>query len=421
MKRVIMAFLTVAIVALAPQVWAAQQQTQAPLKIGVLAPMTGAFAAGGWLATEGVKLAFESVNNEINGRPIQLFIEDTGTNPTMAVQKARRLVEREKVQLIIGPLSGGEGMAIKDYAARVPNVTIIVAGAASEDITMRGTHPNVFRTSYTGAQVMFPFGEYAFKEMGIKKLAVFSPGYAFPFSQVGGFLSTFIPAGGEVVARIWTTLGTTDFSSHIAQIPKDVDGVLVTLGGSDAINFMRQLREYGLRDQVKILGGSIFVDPVVLSQSGADLVGVMAGSHYAQDLPYKEFKEFDTAFTERSGMPSSLWAADYFIATQVAIAGLQAVKGNLENQDAFRAALSKVKMDTPRGPFSFDSFRNVVLTAYITQVTKVGDQYRNVVLHSFPNSDQFGPFDPDWYQAQPASDQTNPTAENLKKAKRRQK
>ena len=419
MKRSIMVLLAVALIALAPQAQA--QQAPAPLKIGVLAPMTGAFASGGWLAAEAVRLALEGVNDEIGGRPVQLFIENTGTNPTMAVQKARRLVEREGVQLIIGPLSGGEGMAIKDFAPKIPNVTIIVAGAASEDITMRGTHPNVFRTSYTGAQVMFPFGEYAFKEMGVKRLAVFSPGYAFPFSQVGGFLSTFIPAGGEVVAKIWTTLGTVDFSSHIAQIPKDVDGVLVTLGGSDAINFLRQLREYGLRDQVKILGGSIFVDPVVLSQSGEDLVGVMAGSHFAQDLPYKEFKEFDAAFTERSGMPSSLWAADYFIATQVAIAGLQAVNGNLEDQGAFRAALSKVKMDTPRGPFSFDEFRNVVLTAYITQVTKVGDEYRNVVLHSFPNADQFGPFDPDWYQAQPPFDRDNPTAAALKNAKMRKK
>jgi branched-chain amino acid transport system substrate-binding protein len=338
----------------------------------------------------------------------------------MAVQKARRLVERERVQLILGPLSGGEGMAIKNFADNIPNVTIIVAGAASEDITMRGVKPNVFRTAYTGAQVMFPFGEYAFNEMGIKKIAVFSPGYAFPFSQVGGFLSTFIRAGGEVGTKIWTTLGDTDFSSHIAQIPKDVDAVLVTLGGGDAINFLRQLKEYGLGD-IKILGGSIFVDTVVLSQQGEDLVGVMAGSHFAQDLPFPEFKAFDEAFMERNGMPASLWAADYYIAAQVAIAALQAVDGNLEDQAAFRKALFDVKLDTPRGPFAFDSFGNVILNAYITQVTKVGDQYRNVVMHTFPNADQFGPFDPDWYQAQPSFDRNNPTVESLRNAVMRKK
>jgi len=420
MKRIIMVLLGVMVIALAPQMLFAQAKP--PLKIGVLVPQTGAYAGGGWLATEGVKLAFESVNNEIDGRPIQLFIEDSAANPTMAVQKAKRLVEREKVQLILGPLSGGEGMAIKDYAKQIPNVTVIVAGAAAEDITMRGLQPNVFRTSYSGSQVMFPFGEYAFKEMGIKKLAVFSPDYAFTFSQVGGFLSTYIRAGGEVVARIWPPLGTTDFSSFIAQTPKDIDALLVTQGGSDGINFMKQLREFGLRDKVKILGGSIFVDPVVLSQVGDDLVGVMAGSHFAQDLPYKEFKEFDEAYRERSGgTPPSLWAADYFIATKVAIAGLQAVKGKLEDQKAFREALSKVKMDTPRGPFAFDEFRNVVLTAYITEVTKVGKEFRNVVKHSFPNSDQFGPFDPDWYQTQPAFDRTNPSVETLKNAKMRKK
>ena len=108
-----------------------------PIRVGVLVPQTGAFAGLGADGVEGVKLAFEEINYEIAGRPVQLFFEDTAADPTLAVQKTQRLVEREKVQLILGPLSGGSGLAVKEFAPRVPDVTIIVAGSASEDITMR--------------------------------------------------------------------------------------------------------------------------------------------------------------------------------------------------------------------------------------------------------------------------------------------
>lgn len=396
----------------------ASAQAKGPvLKVGVLAPLTGVFAGGGWLIAEGVKLAFEQVNNEVAGRPVQLFIEDTGARPDMAIQKTQRLVERENVQLILGPLSGGEGMAMKEFGDKIPNVTVIVAGAAAEDITMRGIKDNVFRTSYSGAQVMFPFGKFAYEKMGMKRIATIASDYAFPHSQVGGFLSTYLLAGGEVPARIWVPFGApVDFSSYIAQIPRDIDGLLVVLGGTDAINFVKQFKEFGLLGKIQILGGSIFVDPVVLSQVGADLVGVRAGSHYAQELPYPEFKAFDQAFLERSRLPSSLWAADYFVATQAAIAALNAVNGKIEDQKAFREALRKVKLDTPRGPFEIDKFHNVVQNVYITEVKKIGDQFRNVVIETFPKQDQFGPFDPDWYQAQPPFGRTTPTLETLKKA-----
>jgi len=393
-------------------------QAQGPvMKIGVLAPLTGVFAGGGWLIVEGVKQAFENVNNEVAGRPVQLLIEDTGAKPDMAIQKTQRLVEREKVQLILGPLSGGEGMAIKEFGDKIPNVTVIVAGAAAEDITMRGIKDNVFRTSYSGAQVMFPFGRYAYDKLKMRRIAIIASDYAFPHSQVGGFLSTFLLAGGQVPARIWVPFGApVDFSSYIAQIPRDIDGLFVVLGGTDAINFVKQFKEFGLLGKIPILGGSIFVDPVVLSQVGADLVGVRAGSHYAQELPYPEFKAFDKAFVERTRLPSSLWAADYFVASQVAIESLNAVNGRIENQKAFREALRKVKLNTPRGPFEFDRFNNVVLTSYITEVKKIGDQFRNVVIESIPKQDQFGPFDPDWYQAQPPFGRTTPTLEALQKA-----
>lgn len=395
-------------------------QRAEPIRVGVLLPMTGVFAAGGADAHEAVRLAFEGIDYEINGRPIQLFFEDSQANPTAAVQRASRLVEREGVQLILGPLSGSAGEAIKEYADRIPHVTVIVAGAAAENITMRGIKDNVFRTTYTGAQVMFPFGKFVHDELGYKRVATLAEDYAFPYSQVGGFVSSFILAGGEVPRRIWVPLGTSDYSSVIPQIPNDVDALLVALGGTDAINFLRQARDFGLLDRMNILGGTIMVDPTVLQAAGDLVEGVYTGSHYAQELPYPEFEAFNSAFRERTGRTASLFGADYYIAAQVAIEALKAVDGRIEDQQAFRNALRAVRINTPRGPFRFDEYQQAVLTVYITQVRFVDGEYKNVVIHTYPDSTQFGPFDPEQYQAQPPFDRTNPTVETIRNMKLRQ-
>ena len=386
------------------------------IKIGVLVPLTGAFAALGVDGMEGVKMAFEEIDYTINGKKVELFFEDTAADPDLCIQKVSRLVEREGVDIILGPLSGGEATALKDYAPNIPDTTIIVAGAASEDVTMRGVPDNIFRTAYTGAQTMFAFGDFAYQELGYKKIVTLAEDYDFPFSQVGGFLLNYIRSGGEVLNRLWVNVGTTDYSSIIAQIPEDADAIYVALGGSDAINFINQFHDYGI--DKPILGGSITIDTTILSsEAGRLLEGVYAGSHYAQVLPYPEFEAFDKSFSERFDRASSLFAADYYIGSQVAIKAMDAVKGDLSDVAAFRSEILKVKYDSPRGPFSFDEFHNVIENVYITQVQNIDGQLRNVVYKTYENQTQFGPYDPDWYQSQPSYDRVNPTEETIKGAK----
>ena len=393
----------------------AETATQEPIKIGVLVPLTGAFAALGVDGMEGVKMAFEEIDYTIAGRKVELFFEDTAADPDLCIQKVSRLVEREGVDIILGPLSGGEATALKDYAPNIPDTTIIVAGAAAEDVTMRGVPDNIFRTSYTGAQTMFAFGDFAYQDLGYKKIVTLAEDYDFPFSQVGGFLLNYIRAGGEVLNRLWVNVGTTDYSSIIAQIPSDAEAIYVALGGSDAINFINQFNDYGL--DLPILGGSITIDTTILStEAGYLLEGVYAGSHYAQVLPYPEFTAFDNNFMDRFGRASSLFAADYYIGSEVAIKAIAAVNADISDEAAFRAAILAVKFDSPRGPFSFDEYHNVVEDVYITQVQNVDGTLRNVVYKTFENQTQFGPYDPTWYQAQPSFDRENPTVESIMSA-----
>lgn len=386
------------------------------LKIGVLVPLTGAFAALGVDGMEGVKMAFEQVNYEIAGKKVELFFEDTAADPDLCIQKVSRLVEREGVEIILGPLSGGEATALKDYAPNIPDTTIIVAGAASEDVTMRGVPDNIFRTSYTGAQTMFAFGDYVYNKLGYKKIVTLAEDYDFPFSQVGGLLLNYVNLGGEVLNRLWVNVGTTDYSSIIAQIPEDAEAIYVALGGSDAINFITQFNDYGL--DIPILGGSITIDTTILSSdAGSLLEGVYAGSHYAQVLPFEEFTQFDADFAERFGRASSLFAADYYIGSEVCIKALEAVGSDISDKQAFWDAIIAVKFDSARGPFSFDEYHNVVENVYITQVQNVDGELRNVVIETYENQTQFGSYDPEWYQSQPSFDRENPTVESIKSAK----
>ena len=190
----------------------------------------------------------------------------------------------------------------------------------------------------------------------------------------------------------------------------------MALGGSDAINFINQFHDYGM--DLPILGGSITIDTTVLaSEAGKLLNGVYAGSHYAQVLPYPEFTAFDTGFSDRFGRPSSLFAADYYIGAQVAIKSLEAVGGDLSDNTAYRQAILDVKFDSPRGPFSFDEYHNVIENVYITQVQEINGELRNVVVETYEDQTQFGPYDPTWYQSQPSFDRENPTLDSIKSAK----
>lgn len=389
--------------------------TGEPIKVGVLIPLSGTsnWAMLGAAGRAGIEMAFEKVDYTIAGRPVEVFFEDTQGDSNQCVQKAQRLIEREGCNIILGPLSGGEGMAIKEFGGSNPDVTIVVAGAASEDITMRGTYPNVFRSSYTGAQVTFKFGDYAYNELGYRDVITIAIDNDFQYTQISGFATSFILAGGNIQNRLWLPVSGNDYSSVIAQIPESIDAVFVCAGGGQATDFLRQFAEYGLVGKVGVLGGSTMCDSTILSSStGQYLEGVTSGSHFSNTLTHPEFVEFNNAYKERMGMNASLFAADYYTSADCIIRALEA-NGGKDDVESLCAALREVEFMGVRGPFRFDDYQNVVLTAYINKVERVDGELVNVMQYSYPDQTQFGPFDPEWYQAQPAADRDNPTRETI--------
>jgi branched-chain amino acid transport system substrate-binding protein len=366
---------------------------QEVIKIGLLATLEGPFAAGGQDGMRGAELALKQRNGMAGGKKIEIIKASSDAKPDVAVNATRKLVEQDKVQIMVGPLSGSEGIAVKDYSKTQPNVTFINGSSGAQATTLTNPSPNFYRFNTDGAQWMVGLGKAAL-DKGYKRVMVIAEDYAFPYSQVQGFMSEYCRLGGKVPVKAWVPLGGKDYSSVIARIPKDVDALVVVLGGADAVNFLNQYEQAG--GDKPMIGGSITVSQDVLNYKGKrrdSLVGTMAGSPIADAYDAPEFKAFVADYKKHfpDGYPSpSLFALVYYINMKAALDGLDAVKGDLsDGQKKYREALSKMVLKTPVGDVRLDENRQAIGTTFITEVAKdaKGGLY-NKVLRKIDNIDQ---------------------------------
>ena len=347
------------------------------IKVGLLATFEGPFTVLGEDGQRGAITAVEEMNGMVAGKKIQIIKGSSDATPDSAVRAARKLVEQDGVKVLVGPLSGDEGLAIKDYAKTKPDVTFINGTSAAQDTTLRNPAPNFFRFSTDGAQWMAGLGTYVYKEKGYKRVATLAEDYSFPYTQVFGFMAEFCKAGGHVPSKSWVPIGNKDFSSVIAAIPDDVDGIYVALGGADAVNFLTQYQQAG--GKAPLIGGSITIDQTVLTSKGKiyDIViGTPAAGPTADDNTNSEWKAFTAAYKKQPGaFPSpSLFAHGYYINMKAALLGLNQVGGDVSDGGAkLRAALSKLSFETPTGKVSLDDNRQAIADIFLTEVVKGPD------------------------------------------------
>jgi branched-chain amino acid transport system substrate-binding protein len=362
--------------ALAAVSGAAWSQGQ-PIKIGLLATLEGPFAAGGADGMRGAELAVKQRGGVVAGRKIEIIKASSDAKPDVAVNATRKLVEQDKVDIMVGPLSGGEGIAVKDYSKTQPQVTFINGGSGAQATTLVNPSPNFFRFNTEGAQWMVGLGKAAMAK-GYKRTMVIAEDYAFPYSQVQGFMSEYCRLGGKVPAKAWVPLGGKDYSSVIAKIPNDVDALLVVLGGADAVNFLNQYEASG--GDKPIMGGSITVSQDVLNYRGKrreSLVGTLSAGPLADAYDGADWKAFVADYQKtypvaQGGFPSpSLFAYVYYVNMKAALDGLAAVNGDLSNNHAkLRETLSKMTLKTPNGDVRLDGNRQAIGTTFVTEVVK---------------------------------------------------
>lgn len=351
---------------------------QDSIKIGLLATLEGPFATPGQDAMRGGELAVRQRNAMVAGKKIELIKGSSNAQPDVAVNAARKLVEQDKVQILVGPLSGGEGIAIKDYSKTQTGVTFINGGSGAQATTLVNPSENFFRFNLEGAQWMVGLGDYAYKTKGYKKVALIAEDYSFPYSQVQGFMTEYCRAGGKVTHKAWVPLGGKDYSSVIARLPADVDALLVVLGGSDAVNFLTQYEQAG--GNKPMIGGSITVDQTVLNFRGRrreSLLGTISAGPIADSYDGAEWRKFVTDYKAAfpDGFPSpSLFAFVYYVNMKAALDGLEAVGGDLSNNHAkLRSTLATMTLKTPTGDVKLDSNRQAIGSNFVTEVARGAD------------------------------------------------
>lgn len=386
------------------------------IKIGLLATFEGPFTVLGEDGARGAMTAIDEIGGMVAGKKIEIVRGSSDASPDSAVRAARKLVEQDGVKILVGPLSGDEGLAVRDYAKTQPGVTFLNGASAAQDTTLRDAAPNFYRFGTDGAQWMAGLGTYAYGDKGYRSVAVVAEDYSFPYTQVFGFMAEFCKAGGKVPSKSWVPIGNKDYSSVIAALPEDVDAIYVALGGADAVNFLTQYQQAG--GEAPLLGGSITVDQTVLTSEGKIrdvLIGTPSAGPVADTNAAPEWVTFVEAYKKQDGaFPSpSLFAHAYYLDMKAALLGLEAVSGDISDDGAkLRQTLDSLSFDSPTGKVSIDKNRNAIADIYLTEVKQAPEGHLvNELIKVVPQVNQTLGIDEAEFLALGVANRDNPSCE----------
>lgn len=385
-------------------------QGTGPIKIGLLTPLTGVVASGGKEIAEGFNLYWDQMGRKIGNRTVEIITEDDGSNPDIALQKARKLTEQTKVDFLIGDLLANTGLAVAEYA-KTAGIPYFIPVIAADDLTQRKRIPNVVRVAgYTASQMPRPLADYAYKKLGLRKIVTLSQDYTFGHEQCGGFSQVFTELGGTIVAQHWHPLNTQDFSPYIAQIQGAApDAVFAMETGADATRFIQQWSNFGMKGKIKLLGAQNATDQSVIRTLGAEAEGIISSAHFAEggDAPatLKFVADYQAAFKK---LPSIYGFSHYSAAMWLAEA-MKSINGNIEDRPKFLEAVRKtVLTGSPLGrPVRLDDYGNPVYDVFIRDVVKRPDgTFWNKPIETYPSVSQFWTYKPEEYLKQPSYSRT---------------
>ena len=351
---------------------------QETIKIGVLATLEGALTTLGEDGLRGMEVAMKQAGAKAGGKTIEVITFSTNASPDSAIRGARKLVEQDKVDILIGPVSGSEGIAIRDYSKSQPQVTVINGSSGALETTYVTPSPNFFRFNMDGSQWLSGLGAYVYNDKKWRKIATVAEDYSFPYTQLFGFVPEFCSLGGQIAEKFWVPLGTKDFASIIAKLPDDVDAIYLGLGGGDAVNFFNQYAQAG--GKAKLIGGSILVDQTVLSSKGAAkriAIGIPSAGPQADVWDNAKWNDwvklYQSSFPADKRFTSpSLTGTAYYNDFVAVFTVLNKLNGDLsDGQKKFREELAKLELDAPNGKIKLDQNRQAIGTNFITEVVEL--------------------------------------------------
>ena len=381
------------------------------IRVGLVTVKTGPLASGGIDMERGLQQFMKERNHTLAGRKAELLVADSGGVPAQARTKIQELVERDKIHVMIGPLDAASALAADDYIRQQKLLTLSVA--AAEDMTQRKPNPWFTRGTSTSSQCAQPLADYCYKTLGYRRMVTIADDIAYGHEMCAGFHRVFEELGGKIVQKTFPPLTVPDYGTYLAQLKTNADAIFLGFAGSNGFRYLRQFNEYGLKGKIAPVGGMTALDEAVLRNMGDEALGTITSCWYSAEIDNPTNKKFAAAFRSEWKYDPGFYAAATYVEGAVLEATLQALKGNIEDKDAFMKAVRSVKVDTARGPVSFDPYGNVVGNVYIRKVERKEGRLVNSVIRTYPNVSQFWTYKPDEFLKNPVYSRDFPPAKNL--------
>ena len=346
--------------------FAAHAQQAPKLKVGLMLPYTGTFAQLGNAIENGFRLHLAEQGGKLGGREVEIVRLDDESDPAKATDNINKLINRDKVDVVVGSVHSGVAMAMA-RVAREAGIPLIVPNAGAAAITGNLCAPNIFRSSFTNWQPAYAMGQ-VMREKGYKRVVTITWKYAAGDETVAGFKEG-LEAGGQskVIRELNLPFPNSEFQALLTEIAAiKPDAVYTFFSGGGAVKFLQDYAAAGLRKSIPLYG--VFITDGTLEAAAPVSQGIETTLHYSDDLNTPRNRNFRLAYAKTYKLQPDVFAVQGYDAAQMLATGVNAVKGDLSKKDAFTAALRSARIDSPRGAFTLSRSHNPVQDFYLRKV-----------------------------------------------------
>jgi branched-chain amino acid transport system substrate-binding protein len=371
----------------------------APVKIGYLVSLTGVYAELGADLRDGLDLYLEQIGRKAGGRDIEVVVENIGSSVvTLTQDTAYKLIEKDKVDIIAGVVDSRVAYSVATNITQ-HEIPFVISNAGADDLTQRRASPLIVRTSFSSSGGSHPLGAWAY-EQGFRKAVAIGPANPAGWEQVGGICRTFTQLGGKIIQEIWPPLGTQDFKPFLAQINPDADVVMTFFAGGDALRFVQQYADSGLKGKIALIGKGDLVGEHLLTQQGPAADGIISVLHWCFLLDTPENAQFKAAFAKKYGRAPSQFAEQGYVTGMVIAEALNRTGGQVRGRE-FVKTMRSLELKAPRGTIRFDEYGAPIQNYYIRKVQMIDGQWQNVIVKVYPGVSQFWTWSPAEFMAMP--------------------
>ena len=350
------------------------------IKIGALLPTTGVYASLGQNLLNGMELYFEENNWEIAGKKIEVIHEDSEADPQVSLRKLRKLMDQDNIDILTGPISTAVAYALRDEVDK-KKLPYLVSHAGGNDLVRSKRSDYIWRSSFSSWQIGHSMGEWAYENVG-KKIYLTAADYAFGHEVAEAFKEAYTKAGGEIVDEVYPPLGNNDFSSYLAKMNRDdIDGIYAFYAGSDAVRFVQQYEEYGLKGKIPLIGSGWLNAEDTRPQQKLASEGIKSTLFWDYNLDTPENKAFVEAYEKKFDQRPSIESLEGYDAAMIIGKAIESLNGDVADSEKLVEAISNVELTSPRGPIKFDKeTHNIIQNIYIMETVVENGATENKVI-----------------------------------------